>query len=439
MNAKSEQFEKLHRAIFKQSRFRKNAATLLAGNSLGYAILLVALPIITRLYTPSNYAVLSIFTAAVALIQPFASIRLEWCIPNAKSEREANTVTFLALSSVAAFTLITIPAFALIGHSYAENYWIHQLGGFAWLLPIGILLACLLEILNAWTIRIRDLKPQAQAIVCQNSSGSLVQITGGLLQGHALWLICGFCTNKAIGSLVLIRHLRTNIVLRPIQPFRYLRAVARRHARTATTSSLVSSVNSLSLNLPIFIFASFYGATQTGLIAIALRIGAIIPLTIGRALNQSFWAEAAILVKENPQKLRQLYRSTTLKLGMLSIPVGAACMLSPHYLGYILGGDRWAQVGVILMALTPMIMSRIIFAQLSHLIVHERQHWQLYWDTLRACSIGALLIYAARSDWSMVQAVIALASLATAMNLILFILNSGAIHLSIKQSTRNEY
>jgi O-antigen/teichoic acid export membrane protein len=211
--------------------------------------------------------------------------------------------------------------------------------------------------------------------------------------------------------------------------------VAQRHGRTALTSSLVSSVNSLSVNFPLLIFAAFYGATPTGLIAIALKIGSIMPLTLGRAASQSFWAEAAHLVKKDPLKLKALYRRTTLKLGLLSLPVGAACLLAPLYITYLLGGEKWAQVGNILMVLTPMIVSRITFAQLSHLIVHERQSWQLCWDVTRSTMIALILIYAGTQGWPLLKAVIALASVSTTMNFVLFLLNSAAIHRSIIQKS----
>lgn len=410
-----------------RSRFGKNVATLLVGNSIAYAIALVSIPLITRLYTPSSYAVLSVFIGLVTLLQSFASLRFEWCIPNASTHAEAKQITRLAFIILGIFTVCSMPAFLFVGQNFQGNYWINQLNGYLWLAPIGILLAATLEVMNAWPVRLRDMRPQARAMVYQNASGSTVQIFGGIIGSNPLFLIAGFFTNKALGSLVLAKNLSTH--WHGEQQFRpeSLRSVFKRHAQTGITSSLVSAVNGFSLNLPVFLFAIYYGATQTGIMAMALRLASIAPLLFGRAVSQSFWAEAAILVKENPKALLSLYMKTTLRLCIIAIPICIGCLIAPKFIHIILGGKLWASVGNILLALTPLILGKIIVSSLSHLIVHEKQHWQLCWDISRAALTAVALILAGTMGFDPTVAAFSFAIIAAFMYVVLFLLNRAAI------------
>mgnify|MGYP003329557829 FL=1 len=94
----------------KESEFFRHVATLTAGTFLAQLITVMITPVLSRLYTPADYAVFAIFTSIVSQVAVGASLRLEMALPTIKDDGEA-----LQLLRLAAKIIFIVSGASIVG------------------------------------------------------------------------------------------------------------------------------------------------------------------------------------------------------------------------------------------------------------------------------------------------------------------------------------
>ena len=127
-----------------------NIVKLLSGRVAGQALLVIATPILTRLFLPEHFGVMQIFDSIAAMFFVITCLNYEFSIPLASNQQEASASFLLSLF----FTLvITIGCFVgiLFGRAYlAVQFNAPELTHFLWLLPPCILMHGLVSALSYW-------------------------------------------------------------------------------------------------------------------------------------------------------------------------------------------------------------------------------------------------------------------------------------------------
>ena len=119
--------------------------------------------------------------------------------------------------------------------------------------------------------------------------------------------------------------------------WRRLAAVGRRYRAEATWSTLVSLLNAASFAVVPLLLARHYSPAEVGFYALMQRV-ALGPVSlVGAAVSQSFWAEAARLVRDDGPALERLYRRQHAAPGRVAPPLAALAAAGPLYVGLIFG------------------------------------------------------------------------------------------------------
>jgi O-antigen/teichoic acid export membrane protein len=79
---------------------------------LAQGVSLLAVPVSTRLYTPSDYGVLAVYNSLLALALIFSSFRYELAILQPREDDQSLDVLVLCVSIVIVLTLIIVALFA---------------------------------------------------------------------------------------------------------------------------------------------------------------------------------------------------------------------------------------------------------------------------------------------------------------------------------------
>ena len=79
----------------------KNILKLISGEGIGRAVGFLMTPVITRLYTPTDFGMLAVFASVCALCYPFCTLRYTLVIPLHTNEK-------IGINSLAACILISI-------------------------------------------------------------------------------------------------------------------------------------------------------------------------------------------------------------------------------------------------------------------------------------------------------------------------------------------
>lgn len=88
---------RIYSKLFK-SKFAKNIALVAGGTAFAQLIGVVFSPIITRIYLPEEYGVLTVYASVLAIISISASLDYQLAIPIADDDEKA--INLLALSTI---------------------------------------------------------------------------------------------------------------------------------------------------------------------------------------------------------------------------------------------------------------------------------------------------------------------------------------------------
>ena len=80
-----------------KSLFRKNFFTLFKGSFISQLIPLAISPFLTRLYTPEDFGVLSLFVAITSILGSVINGRYEQALMLVNDKRKINLITLLSL------------------------------------------------------------------------------------------------------------------------------------------------------------------------------------------------------------------------------------------------------------------------------------------------------------------------------------------------------
>src|SRR5690606_24663663 len=87
--------------------FAAAVAKLVSGTLGAQLIGIAALPVLSRLYTPSDFKALAVYTAIVSILSVVACLRFDFAIPLPKSDFSAANLLVMSLMVVGAVSVLT--------------------------------------------------------------------------------------------------------------------------------------------------------------------------------------------------------------------------------------------------------------------------------------------------------------------------------------------
>src|SRR5690554_118626 len=202
------------KALLFRSDFTKNVAVMMSGNGLSLVIPLLLAPLLTRIYTPTDFAGYELFVRFVALILTFSTLRYELAIILPKSEDIALQLVRLCFRILIVVTvlsgLILIPFRHEIG-ALSQNTSLPEL--LIWV-PLAVLVTGALAILTQYLIQVGKFKILATNKVLATTSANGSKYLLGLKWPAPIGLVFGHILGIAIPFITLLRDVKIRKVLR---------------------------------------------------------------------------------------------------------------------------------------------------------------------------------------------------------------------------------
>jgi O-antigen/teichoic acid export membrane protein len=376
-----------------KNKFVQNVGMLIGSTFLAQIVNLAASPVLTRIYSPEEFGLLSIFLSIFSPLLLLMSLRYEQAIP--LPESNATAVNLVALCIAITFgTSLTIGivlfAFAdvITTHLHA-----HALRGYLWLLPITLFAASLYAVFNGWCVRCKEFGAIARTRVGQSLSRTLAQCTLGLLQAKILGLLIGEALGQAAGNGTLAwRFWKKDRRELSAVSVRGIVDAAKCYHRFPLIALPASILNILAVVLPPLFFVAMFGTVYGGFFLISQKLVALPITLLGGAIGQVFYADVASRPLGDPKNLMQFLRLSCVLggIGLLGVPF---FVTAPLWTGPVLG-QNWAPVGWVIFAMLPMLLGRLIVSPLSQVYyAFNKHHLLLFLDILRLSLLCLLLFY----------------------------------------------
>lgn len=334
---------------------------LLGGAVIGHGITAATLPILSRIYSPTDFGGFAIFTSVISTISVAACLRFDIAI--ALQEREEDAFELLALSlisslAVSLFCLITLASLKGRPGIFGDS---KNLLEYFWLIPVGVALGGALNAFQMWFVRKGAFRVLALGRVIQSGTSSVVQVALGLLTFTSNGLIFGYVASFVVPSLFFGSFFYKSF--NKDRKFKNLGRKFSENKKFPLYSTLEALLNSGSSQLPIMLIAAVASKQEAGYLMMANYVMQAPIALLGTAAGQVYLSKS---VEEN--KNGNLYGFTMESIISL-IKIGspfifAAAVIAPFLFGNIFGRE-WSRSGELITWMCPWYLMQFITVPIS--------------------------------------------------------------------------
>lgn len=375
------------------NHFIKSLSVLMAGTAFSNVLIVLTIPVLTRLYTPEEFGNLSVFLSILYTVQIIASLRYETAIPLPKKTADAFHLLVLSSTIVVFISLLTYVIIRFF--PIAELFDMPGLNKYMWLLSLSLLGIGLSQVLNLWAIRTEEYRAMSKAKVMMNGGQVSSQIVFGFFQIGMIGLLIGEVLGRFSGALTYLKTIRKNEILKEKFHFKTLFVVMRRYKSFPIVSSWSSILGSLGNQLPVFFLAAAFDAKTVGLFFLAQKVLTIPEGLLGFSASQVYLSQSAQQSRMSHEKFNSFFWDIVKKMIVMgAVVIGLVVLIAPPFI-HIVFGDNWGQSGTYIQILSILYLMKIIINPISNnFYVFEALKIQMLSECIRFIFI-ALSILAA--------------------------------------------
>ncbi len=374
----------------------RGMGTLALGTVVARLIGVASIPVLTRIFSPEDYGVLSIFTALVAMLVPVLTLRYGVAIPLPRQDGMAMNLMALSAALMLAMSLTISVGLWAFGPALLRLMSMEALVSYWWLVALGIVGTGSYELLSMWATRRRAYRIIAQTQVFQAAIGSLLKIGLGLLALKPLGLLLGqvVAQSGGIGSFITrfwadFRRTASMISLRRM-------GFVARYYRGFPAYRLPSQVLLVfSIQAPLLFTAALYDAETTGQLGLALMALALPVNLLGQAVGKAYYAEIAQLSRKAPNEIWVITKSVQKRIFMIGIPPTLVIMIFGPDLFSLAFGEIWSIAGLFAAILSVYLLLQLTSAPLIQVLnLFNKQILFLAINIIRVFLLGFVFYFA---------------------------------------------
>lgn len=336
------------------------AARLAGGTGAGQIILVAVSPILTRLYSPSDFGSLAIFVSLVGLVIVISAGGYHFAIMLPDKPDDATVVTGLSLVIVALTSVVTaVVALVFLVLGVFED----SLGAWILLWPLAVLFGGAAQVLSAYAIRYGKYGVVAGANLLKALVTASVQIVLGLLGFVAGGLIAGHFLGMSSANVKLARP--AVVDLRRIRPsWQDMRAAAREYDQFPKHTLPSNLVNVGFLSGTPLVVGWLFGTVTLGFWSLANSFIYMPSVLVSQAVGQVYYRKAVALRHSAAEAVR-LFDRTVALLAIGSFVPFAVMALAAPYLFAFLFGEEWRVAGEYAQVMMPAVWLRFVVAPVA--------------------------------------------------------------------------
>ena len=331
---------------------------LVGAQAIGQLSLLVAIPVLTRAFSPSELGKYQIAMAVALVLQPLATLRVEFVLPVSKSADSA-------FSLVKRATISTALIVGLMGCSSLIVLFLGYRGASSTIGMTGVLLVVYawMAVDNAVLIRSRLFNRLAARNLIAGVLSGLLQLVVAITTGWVFALALAMFVGRLITILVTrAPGAASSTVGDGIGSVKY----GPRRALVTISGGLLGNTVLQALTL---LSGSILGQAAAGHVGMAQRVSGAPASMIGQGIGQSVQSSVALALNSGEPALT----ATVTRIGKKLIVIGGLVAVAMATLGPLLAvpvlGDEWARVGPILVVLALPVGLQLAVSPLNSIFV----------------------------------------------------------------------
>ncbi|WP_181880959.1 lipopolysaccharide biosynthesis protein [Crenobacter cavernae] len=348
---------------FADGGFARNIATLAGGAALAQFLPLIASPLLTRLYTPADFGLLSVYAAWLSALAVISTGRYELAIVLPSCDRRSANLFGVSLAIAASLA-------ALLGLVLwpAPGFWAHlmrepALAPWLWLLPLTVGLAGFTQAYTQWNNRRQRYRANAGGRIAQAVGMTALQLglaglgAGGLLIGQT----AGFAASLVAQALP---DLLTGAAWRRDVDVAGMKQVAREYAEFPRVNAVNALVGAAQDTLTMTLLLAMSGSATVGFYGLMMRVLKLPAALVGQAVAQVAYRDLAAAHAAGEPLAPQI-RKLFVLLTLLALPGAIVMAAFGPALFALVFGEGWREAGEYARALSPYMLCHFVASPLG--------------------------------------------------------------------------
>lgn len=411
----------------------KEASTLLSGNVAAQAIALLAYLVLTRIFTPEDFAIYNIFYSYIEVLIIFSTCKYELSVVASDTNREASAIAQFAIKCNTLFSLVLISLFAILFYFDSLPGNLKQLEWVVLLIPFLVYFTGTSRVYAALFNRFHQYRQIAVSETVNAGASTVMKILFGKLG----WIFGGMPLGQTLGKLAgnVNYHLSLSKLDRPKTTWQEQKTAASKFRNFPLYVATKDFMNSFSANLPFLWAAAYFDKVEIGLFSLAL----VVCLRPANILNSAFEKVLYAQVVEKV-RLRQSISKVISKFALIisaaALPVLALVFVYADPLFVFCFGDNWEGCGFYIRCLIPYVFITLTSTSLMFIpnVFSTQRTEFIFYVVLLLLRIVALWTGIKAGDFHIAAMLYISAGIVIAITLLVWYLNQ--IHLyekSIKE------
>lgn len=342
--------------------FIKNVFTLMSGTTFAQLLSILASPLLSRIFSPEDFALQASFVSVTSLCLVFCSGKLEQAILLPEDNNEAEDIVNVSIF-LCFITCFLLPIIITILGRF--NIAFREIVTNKLILISIVFVFCsgICEILRVFFLRHKQFKSISSRTVLV----SCITVFLNLFCGYFLYsnkILVTSTTIAQVLSLVLFVFLYDKFKCKNKNRlnFNKIRCTIKKYWQFTVFIMPGQIFNVYTGNIPVLLLANYYSMNEIGQYAFANKIVNVPFSVIVSALTQVFLQKFIITPKE--QQLKLYLKTSLLLFGIIIVPA-IVCVLIAPFLFRVVFGSMWEPAADISRVLAPMLVVRFALTPLE--------------------------------------------------------------------------
>lgn len=364
------------REYYKYEFFR-NSFILFSGSLLAYAIPILIIPILARLFSPENFGSIALYLSIVNILTVFASAGYSHSIMLPKKDNDSFNLVILSITLSLLFSSICfIILFFWMGT--IQNLFDKEIS-FDWkiLIPIGIFFTSFFQIINNWVIRKKKFKKVSINRICQTSVTAISKVSFGIKKVFDSGLIYGQIIGQFFSVILYCFWLKNDWKdNKALISFAEIKKLSKRYKKFPQFTIFTNLLNTISLQLPILMFSIFFNKEIVGFYAMSFKLLNLPLSLIGLSIGRVYFQKIAENIN-NSKRIDVVTLQVVKKLFLIGVfPLSAVFFFGDHIFSFVLG-SKWIISGQYSQFLSWWLLFVFVSSPISILLIALEKQKQL--------------------------------------------------------------
>lgn len=364
-----------------KSKYARNVLTIFSGTSISQIIPFFISPLLTRLFEPSDFGLLALFTTIALLFANISTFQYESAIMLPRDNKDAFSLLALSTIITVLLSLFLLVVFILFNKIIINILGDKEISTWLYFIPLSVLLQGLFRSFNMYASRLTMFKDVAYRNIIQTSSTAGSKLLFGVLKYTNGTLILGTLIGQFIAtSYIVFKPLKkTEIGFEQIK-FSEIKRNAIVYKDFPKYRSWLGFINMLNETSVRLIISNFYNTTILGLFSFTIGLMQRPNELIGKSISQVYFQKSAeIVARKNPNGWELLKKTLIYLIASGIIIYSPFIFWGEEIFGFVFG-IQWGTAGLYVKYLTPWLFIKFVFTPISSIpMVYNKQKEELYY------------------------------------------------------------